>query len=75
MLTCHEVSELGSEFIEGHLNFLRRWAVLMHLRRCSRCELYIKQLELTSRMLQTIPFKDEAVDSQAILKKLNQLDR
>lgn len=75
MLTCREMSELGSEIIEGHLGLRTRWAVLMHLRACPRCKMYIKQLKLTSQVLQQLPLEDEAVDSQAILKKLREPDQ
>lgn len=75
MLTCREMSELGSDIIESRLGFRTRWAVLMHLRACPRCKMYIKQLKLTSQVLQQIPFKDETVDSQAILKKLHEPDQ
>lgn len=75
MLNCREMSELGSEIIEGHLGFRTRLAVLMHLRMCSRCTLYIKQLKITSKVLQQLPFTDETVDSQAILKKLHAPDQ
>ncbi|MDM8351171.1 anti-sigma factor [Pseudomonas sp. sp1636] len=75
MLTCREMSELGSDIIESHLSLRTRLAVLMHLRMCSRCKLYIKQLRLTSDVLQRLPFQDETVDSQAILKKLQTPDQ
>lgn len=75
MLTCREMSELGSDIIESRLSFRTRMAVLMHLHMCSRCKLYIKQLELTSQVLQQLPLEDEAVDSQAILKKLQAPDQ
>lgn len=65
------MSELGSAIIEGDLRLSTRWAVFMHLRMCSRCTLYIKQLKLTSEVLQKLPLTDENVDTQAILKKLN----
>lgn len=71
MLTCREMSELGSAIIEGDLRLSTRWAVFMHLRMCSRCTLYIKQLKLTSEVLQQLPLTDKTVDAQAILKKLN----
>jgi hypothetical protein len=70
MLTCREMSELGSDIIDSHLGFRTRLSVLMHLRMCSRCKRYITQLELTSQVLQQLPLQDEAVDSQAILSKL-----
>lgn len=70
MLTCREMSELGSEIIDGHLRLRTRWAVMMHLRMCPRCKMYIKQLKLTSEVLQNMPFKDDATDPLAIIKKL-----
>jgi hypothetical protein len=75
MLTCREMSELGSDIIDSHLSFRTRLAVLMHLRMCSRCSKYIKQLELTSQVLQQLPLQNEAVDSQAILNKLQAPDQ
>lgn len=70
MLTCREMSELGSDIIEGDLRFNTRLAVFMHLRMCSRCTRYIKQLKLTSEVLQQLPLNAQAVDSAAILSKL-----
>ncbi|MFU4581405.1 zf-HC2 domain-containing protein [Pseudomonas aeruginosa] len=70
MLTCREMSELGSEIIDGHLKLRTRWAVMMHLGMCSRCKMYIKQLKVTSEVLQNIPFKDDSVDPHTIIKKL-----
>lgn len=75
MLNCREMSELGSEIIEGHLRWRTRWAVMMHLRMCSRCKMYIKQLKLTSEVLQSMPFKDDSVDPNAILKKLQDTEQ
>ncbi|KFX71687.1 hypothetical protein TMS3_0107120 [Pseudomonas taeanensis MS-3] len=75
MLTCREMSELGSEIIDGHLRFSTRLAVLMHQRMCPRCKLYIKQLKLTAEVLQQLPLGDESVDSQAILDRLRTPDR
>lgn len=75
MLTCREMSELGSDIIESHLNFRTRLAVLMHLRACPLCKMYIKQLKLTSQVLQQLPLGDETLDSQAILKKLYEPDQ
>ena len=75
MLTCREMSELGSDIIEGDLRLSTRWAVFMHLKMCSRCTLYIKQLKLTSEVLQQLPLNAETVDSAAILEKLQERDK
>lgn len=75
MLTCREMSELGSDIIESDLRLSTRWAVFMHLKMCSRCSLYIKQLKLTSDVLQQLPLNAEGVDSAAILEKLQERDK
>lgn len=75
MLTCREMSELGSDIIEGDLRLSTRWAVFMHLKMCARCTLYIKQLKLTSEVLQQLPLNTTAVDSAAILEKLQERDK
>ncbi|GCA58199.1 hypothetical protein PSCT_04419 [Pseudomonas sp. SCT] len=74
MLTCRQMSELGSDIIDNHLSVRTRLSVFMHLHMCSRCKRYIKQLELTSQVLQQLPFKNEAVDSQSILNRLQAPD-
>ena len=75
MLTCREMSELGSAIIERRLGLRTRWAVMMHLRMCPRCKLYVEQLELTSKVLQQMPIEAPSVDVQAILKRLQGLER
>jgi predicted anti-sigma-YlaC factor YlaD len=70
MLTCKEMSELGSKIIDDELTARPRMAVLMHLSMCSRCRRYIKQLRLTSQVLQQLPPDSEPVDSAAILEKV-----
>jgi hypothetical protein len=67
MLSCQEMSELGSDIIDRRLGWRTRLAVLMHTRKCDRCQLYIDQLRLTSETLQRLPLDDEQVDSAAIL--------
>jgi anti-sigma factor ChrR (cupin superfamily) len=70
MLNCREMSELGSDIIDGHLRLGTRLQVMMHLRMCPRCRMYIRQLKLTSGVLQRMPLSDGAVDAQGIVRKL-----
>ncbi|WP_439886986.1 anti-sigma factor [Pseudomonas sp. MBLB4123] len=67
MLSCQEMTELGSDIIDRRLNWRTRMAVMLHTRRCDRCQLYIEQLRLTSDTLKRLPLDDEPVDSAAIL--------
>jgi hypothetical protein len=71
MLTCREMSELSSVIMESHLSLSNRWAVFMHLRMCSHCTLYLKQLKLTAQVLQKLPMDKQPVDGAAIIKQLN----
>ncbi len=71
MLTCREMSELGSDIIDGQLGLRTRLAVFMHMHKCSRCSLYIEQLKVTSEVLQQTSLNGQSVDPQAILDKLN----
>ncbi|MNM83084.1 hypothetical protein D3C81_951300 [compost metagenome] len=70
MLTCKEMSELGSDIIDDHLGLRTRMDVFMHLGMCPRCRRYIKQLRLTSQVLQQLPPDSAPVDTQAILDKV-----
>lgn len=72
MLTCEQMAELGSDFIDRRLSRRMRLAVLLHVRKCPHCSRYIKQLQLTSQALQALPFDDEPVDSRAILARVHQ---
>ncbi|MCQ4321148.1 anti-sigma factor [Stutzerimonas stutzeri] len=70
MLTCKEMSELGSDIIDNHLRLTTRMAVLMHLSMCTRCRRYIKQLQLTADVLRQLPPDAAPVDTQVILDKV-----
>lgn len=70
MLTCREMSELGSAIIDGQLNLRTRMAVFMHLRLCTNCRRYIRQLKTTSQVLQRLPLDQGPVDAAAVLDKV-----
>ncbi|MGL3662844.1 anti-sigma factor family protein (plasmid) [Pseudomonas aeruginosa] len=70
MLTCKEMSELGSDIIDNQLRLPTRMAVLMHLSMCTRCRRYIKQLQLTTDVLRQLPPYAAPVDTQVILDKV-----
>lgn len=75
MLSCREMSELGSEIVDGHLTLRSRIQVMMHLRMCTRCKLYIKQLKLTAQVLQQLPLEMGDVDAHSIASKLKKPDQ
>ena len=70
MLSCRELSELGSAIIEGELEQDTAQAVSCHLQECPRCASYIRQLRVTSQLLQGLELADSPIDTQAVLRKL-----
>jgi anti-sigma factor RsiW len=51
MLTCHDVVELVTDYLEGALPTAREREVRQHLSRCSGCLRYLAQIQLTARLL------------------------
>ncbi|MFZ5959165.1 anti-sigma factor family protein [Pseudomonas knackmussii] len=70
MLSCRELSELGSAIIEGELEQDTAQAVSCHLQDCPRCAAYIRQLQVTSQLLQGLDLTEPSVDTQAVVRKL-----
>ncbi len=59
MLTCKELTELATDYLEGRLPFLQRVKFLLHLAMCDRCRAYLRQMEMTITALGKLP--DESV--------------
>ncbi|MNC19756.1 hypothetical protein SAMN05216201_11370 [Pseudomonas linyingensis] len=74
MLTCREMSELGSAIIDDQLHLRTRLAVLAHLSLCSNCRRYIRQLRITSQVLQQMPMDQGPVDATAVLDKVRKAE-
>ncbi len=47
MLTCHQVAEGATEYMEGAAPPMRRLGVWAHLRVCRNCREYLRQLSRT----------------------------
>jgi predicted anti-sigma-YlaC factor YlaD len=47
MLTCHQVAEGATEYMEGTAAPARRLGVWAHLRICPNCREYLRQLSRT----------------------------
>lgn len=70
MLTCRDLAELASAILEDELEQDTAQAVSCHLQECPRCAAYLRQLQLTSRMLQGLDLTESPIDTQAVLRKL-----
>ena len=54
-ITCAEVVELVTDYLEGSLDPSVRAEVDAHLRMCEGCGIYIEQMTSTLRMLGQVP--------------------
>ena len=50
-MTCQELVELVTDYLEGTLPWGRTEEVLDHLRECVDCLRYLGQIQLTSQLL------------------------
>jgi anti-sigma factor RsiW len=50
-MTCREVVELVTEYLEGGLPDEERWRFEAHLHRCEACVRYLEQIRQTVRLV------------------------
>lgn len=55
MLTCQQLTELITEYLEGRMPFWRRVQFHMHLGMCRHCRAYLHQMKLTTAALGALP--------------------
>jgi len=55
MLTCQELTELATDYVEGETPFERRVSVWMHLAMCKHCRAYLRQYRDTIAALGRLP--------------------
>jgi predicted anti-sigma-YlaC factor YlaD len=55
VLTCQELTELVTDYLEGRMPLRRRLAFRLHIGMCSRCRTYLKQMNTTIRVLGRFP--------------------
>jgi predicted anti-sigma-YlaC factor YlaD len=51
MLTCKEITELVTDYLEGRMSFARRVSFHLHLGTCRHCRAYLRQMKMTVRTL------------------------
>jgi hypothetical protein len=65
MLTCRDVVNSATDYMERKLSLRQRLQVRMHLLMCRFCRRYLRQLALTRAVLRRLPPplpSDEALD-------------
>jgi predicted anti-sigma-YlaC factor YlaD len=55
MLTCQQLTEFVTDYLEGRMSFMERMGVQMHLAMCGRCRAYLRQMKMTVRTLGKLP--------------------
>lgn len=61
MLSCRELSETATDYLEGNLTLRQRASVKFHLLMCKHCRAYVDQLAKTVALLKTA--KDDQSDA------------
>jgi predicted anti-sigma-YlaC factor YlaD len=54
-LTCRDVTDRVSEYLNDRLSILTRVRVGLHLASCAHCRAYMKQIDLVSSALRSLP--------------------
>lgn len=55
MLTCRQLVERSSDFLDAQLSFHERLKVRAHLAMCHNCRRFIRQLRLSQTLLRRLP--------------------
>lgn len=71
MLTCQELTELVTEYLDGRMPFARRMQFQLHLGMCRHCRAYLEQMKATVRTLGKLPAESMPDDVKAeLLRRL-----
>ena len=55
MLTCKELTELVTDYLEGRMSLMQRVSFHLHLGMCDRCRSYLRQMKMTVNTLGKLP--------------------
>jgi anti-sigma factor RsiW len=54
MMSCREVTELASQYVDRELPIAKRMAIRMHVAMCAHCRRFVRQLRATVELLRTL---------------------
>lgn len=55
MLTCKEITQLVTDYLEGRLSLWQRLMFRMHIGLCEHCHRYLQQMRVTIALEGAIP--------------------
>jgi predicted anti-sigma-YlaC factor YlaD len=61
MMTCQELTELVTDYVEGKLALAARMRFQLHLGLCTNCRAFLRQLEALHRELGRLPAEPPAM--------------
>ncbi len=64
LLTCRQITDTASDYLEGPVTLTRRLSLSMHLLMCKHCRRYFRQLELTRGVAARATQSSEPTDAE-----------
>ena len=55
MLSCQELTEIVTDYLEGRMSFMQRLSFQMHVGMCRHCRTYLRQMRATVQALGALP--------------------
>ena len=55
MLTCKELTEIVTDYLEGRLHFMEWIGFQLHVGMCRHCRAYLRQMKMTIRTAAELP--------------------
>jgi predicted anti-sigma-YlaC factor YlaD len=69
MLTCKELVERSSDYLDGRVGFREKLMIRHHLLYCPNCRRFIRQMRLIQATLRVIP-EDPVPDVDTLAERL-----
>ena len=74
MLSCREITEQATEYLEGEPSFGARMMFRMHLAMCAGCRQFVRQIELVRDGLAAVPLATPTLSDDARAELLAAFD-
>lgn len=73
MLSCKDVANRASDYLDNQTNTNLRWQMRLHLMMCSHCRRFMRHLRLTRHLVNTtVQQEKNDVDTEAIYRRVLQ---
>lgn len=69
MLTCKELTELVTDYLEGHLSIYDRVRFELHVGLCQHCRTYLRQMKMTVKALGSLDAEPPPAVSSELLER------